>query len=953
MSQSTITCITQDSRGFMWFGTVNGLNRFDGSRFHVYQNDPEDSHSLSANHVLFCLLDQRKRLWFITEDCVLNRYDPDTDGFFHILLFSEKREQGGFYITTFMEDSSGRLWVGTWNDGLICYDPKTDSLKTYDDELDLSKTVGAFGKRIRTIVEDKNKTLWIGTSGGLVKYDEIQKKIFRYPYRPLNTDQPFDKSRLNSPYVRQILEDRSGRLWIGMTYGGLQRFDHEKKHFISYPFNSDDPNSFPGNSVHLVYEDPSGRLWVACRSFKKDGTYELPGFVQLNPETGKIKRYPADPNNPFSLSQNNVLLIGEDSSHRLWLHTFGGGIDVYDPETDRFTHFSHDPKDTNSLSGNGITFFYEDKAGTIWLGTEGNGVSFFDATWKKFPHYLVNAAAPYRQSNQMVARIQGSLSGMGKNGFTSVVWLGTYAGLNRWNRIENTFTFYEIAPKIPDIITYAIVEDRLGNLWVGTQMGLYRARLADFNNKKTPPEFDLVIPRIKPDIGMVHAILPDSDGNLWLGVYPVGLGKFNPKTKHIEYFKHDSNDLESLMDNRIINIFPGQNGTMWIPTFSGLDLFDPKTGIFTHFFADEVIFDAMNISWLYEDPDGIIWLGVNEKGLQKYDPHTKKVVKYLEEDGLSDNMVHAILPQKMEKGEGQILWLSTENGLCRFDVQSESFEKYDRKDGLQSNEFNRMSAFLSPDGEMFFGGVNGFNAFYSKDIHKSTYTAPVFITDFKIFNQSVKPGEHSVLKKPIEATDSIKLSYKDWVISFEFASLHFATPEKIQYAYFLEGFEKDWNYCLNRQFATYTNLPPGDYTFRIKATNCDGVWNETGTSIALSVSPPFWQTWWFKMFVIILFSLSILAIHKKRMQNLRIRLKTENEINQIYEKCKMTSREIEIINLLKKRKSYKEIEDELFISYHTVKNHVHNIFKKLGVTNRAELIYYFKSIEDEVKRDRK
>lgn len=942
LSQSSITCIVQDSRGFIWFGTANGLNRYDSNKINVYMNDPNDPSSLSSNGVNLCLLDNQGVLWFITDDNTLNRYDPDTDAFVRIQLLSENINQRENEIRIFLGDSDGNLWFGTMVNGLICYIPETGSLKSYINELDVFGKTQGNRKRVRSIYVGRDNIIWIGTNGGLLSFNKTDQEFSSYPLSFSNSNRLFYKGILTNPLISQIHEDKKGRLWIATFFGGLFQLDRKKEKFIQYPFNSVLPNSFPGNSIRLIHEDHFGMLWLPCVQFKKNMTFEMRCLTRFNPETGAVKCYRQNPANPSSVSQDTVIKIWEDLHNRLWIHTFGGGLDIYDHKTDSFSHFFYDPKEINSLSGNDISCFFEDRAGTIWIGTEYNGACFFDPGWGKFPHYTIDSPVRYRDSNQVMIKIVGSLSEMNESGSYNVIWFSTNAGLNRWDRRENNFRFFEITPKTPNNKAMGICEDKLGNLWLGTQMGLYRGKISDFNNKKERPDFVNIIPRKKLGEGLINEIISDSNGNLWLGIYPVGLVKFNPVTEKILYYKHDPKNPNSLIDNAVTSIFPGRHDTLWIATLSGLDLFDLNQNTFTHIDSNKIEFDTKKIISLYEAPDRNVWLGT-WNGLLKYNIETNKVVGYFVENGLPNKVVHAILPEFNKTSGKQFLWLSTENGLSKFDTEIETFENFYRSDGLQSNEFYSRSALLSPNGEMIFGGVNGFNVFFPNIILKSSYIAPVFIIDFKIFNKSVIPGENSPLKKPIESTDSITLTYKDRVISFEFTSLHFSSPEKIQYAYFLEGFEESWNYCQNRKFATYTNLPAGDYTFRVKATNCDGLWNEAGDHINIEIIPPFWQTWWFRTLGLLLLIGMIILLYRVKLRRAIRNMEYKSRIEYFCKKSGLSDRECEVLELLIEGKNNKEIEDILFISQNTVRNHIYNIYKKLNINSRVHLLKMFET----------
>jgi GAF domain-containing protein/ligand-binding sensor domain-containing protein len=846
LSQSTVNCAVQDSRGFMWFGTQDGLSRYDGYEFRVYKHHPDDPRSLSANWVVRCYRDRQDNLWFVTQDSVLHRYDPATDRFDLIpLKVEDPNRRGGQNILTLFGDSAGKLWIGTYGGGAVQYDPAADRLTYYRDELDDPSRESGHDNKVYTIYEDSAGTLWFGTGEGLVRYDAQADSFFRYPYHTQASDPP-DPQALRSPFVTNIYEDRAGRFWIGTTYGGLNELDRETGRFTAYPYSAKDPGTFSGNSVRTLLEDREGKLWVASAEVRPDNTFERLGLERLDPETGEIVRFPHDPQNPCSLSHDAVLLMHEDRQGTLWFHTFAGGVDLYDRQTGCFSHYVHDPDNPRTLSDDSITLFYEDESGGVWLGTGAGGLSFYHPTWTRFPAYAVGTAPAERQSNNLVWRIYAPAAGIDAGGHAWSVWLSTGAGLDRWDRRSGTFTFYEVDPSLPDLTAYALYQDAAGTLWVGTDMGLHKG-VAGADGAL---EFSLVLPRSAPRVGFVAAIVPDrTSEDLWLGLYRVGLVRFDPAAGEIvRTYKADPADANSLGDDVILGMFPGRDGTLWVATVSGLDRFDPATETFVHYRHDPndpQSLSAAEIHWIYEDEGGVVWSGTNGDGLQRLDPATGTWTHYREKEGLPNDVVYAILPER-EAGIDKARWLSTNNGLSRFDLRTETFRNYTHLDGLQSNEFNWQAACLAPDGEMFFGGVEGINAFYPDQIWDDPYAPPVYITGLLLANQPAGVGPDAVLPRSVEVAESARLSYQDRVVSFEFAALYYAMPERVQYAYMLEGFDDDWIAAGDRRFVTYTSLPARDYVFRVKAANADGVWNESGAALPITVVPPVWATWWFR-----------------------------------------------------------------------------------------------------------
>jgi signal transduction histidine kinase/ligand-binding sensor domain-containing protein len=870
LSQSTVSCIVQDSLGFMWFGTQDGLNRYDGYEFQIYEHDADDPHSLSSNWVQHCYRDQRGSLWFITGDAVVHRYDAAMDRF-HLarLEVDDPHRRGPENIRALLGDSAGRLWIGTYGGGLVEYDPEADRITYYRDDLDDPARESQHDNKVYTIFEDSSGTLWFGTGEGLVRHDSQSGSFVRYPYHAQAGDPP-DPGALRSPYATSIYEDRAGRLWIGTTYGGLHELDRETGRFTAYPFSAADPGTFSGNSVRSLLEDREGNLWVASAEVKPDGTFERLGLERLDPETGEIVRFSHNPEDPCSLSHDAVLLMQEDRLGTLWFHTFAGGIDLYDRQTGCFAHYAHNPDNPRTLSDDSITRFYEDESGGMWLGTGTGGISFYHPSWTRFPSIVIGAAAAERESNNSVVRIYAPAADVDANGQAQVLWISTGAGLNRWDRRTGTFTFYQIDPELPDLVAYALYEDAAGTLWVGSDMGLYKGLAAAGGEM----DFSLVLPRVTSQVGVVTAILPDqTDGDVWLGLYRIGLARFDVETGELAHtYEPDPADPNSLEDDAIGGMFPGRDGAMWIATGSVLDRFDPSTEAFLHYRhdpGDPYSLSAAPVLWVYEDESGAVWTGTNGDGLQRLDPATGTWTHYREKDGLPNDVVYAILP---ERGAGQThLWLSTNRGLSRFDAQASAFRNYTYLDGLQSNEFNWQAAYLAPDGEMFFGGVDGINAFYPDQIWDDPYAPPVYITGLLLANQPAGSGSNAAVQRSAKGVEAARLSHRDRVVSFEFAALYYAMPERVQYAYMLEGFDRSWTPAGNRRFATYTSLPPRAYVFRVKAANADGVWNEAGALLPITVVPPVWATWWFRTLTAVLVVGAVAAGYRVRVRSVEER----------------------------------------------------------------------------------
>ncbi|HEY9606736.1 MAG TPA: two-component regulator propeller domain-containing protein [Allocoleopsis sp.] len=578
--------------------------------------------------------------------------------------------------------------------------------------------------------------------------------------------------------------------------------------------------------MSVISEDEFGNLWLATSSWYGN-SYGM-GLDKFTPKTGEFSHYTNEPANPKSLSENIVSYILIDNYGILWIGTGFSGINKFDTKPNRFIHYKHENTNKNSLADNHIGSIYEDKKGAIWIGTFNGGLDRFERGSQKFVHYK-------HESNNSNSLSSNNIWSIYEDSY-GLLWVGTFdGGLNQLNNKTGSFIHYTKNSDNPyslnDNAIVSILEDHLGNLWIGTFSG--------------------------------------------------GLNKFNRKTRQFIHYKNDPNNTKSLSDNNVFSIYEDKKGNLWLGTWSGgLNKFNRDTGEFTRYTHNSNNPNSLSydrVLALYEYPVGTLWIGTFGGGLDKFDIATETFTHYTVADGLPNNSVVGILSDD----EGN-LWLSTGKGLSKFNPKTEKFRNYDVSDGLQGNEFDGIKAhFRSKTGEMFFGGLNGFNAFYPDRVKDNPHIPPIVLTDFKKLNKSIK------LDRAISETKEIKLSYKDKFIGFEFAALDYTNPQKNQYAYKLEGFDKDWIHAGNQRTATYTNLDGGTYIFRVKGSNNDGIWNETGTSIAIIISPPPWKTWWAYTLYVLALIVAVLGYirwrtHTQERENAILRA-SERKLNQILE----------------------------------------------------------------------
>jgi len=763
LSQSVVTALWQDRLGFLWVGTQDGLNRYDGAAFRVFKHDPLNPQSLSNT-----------------------------------------------YITAITEDSTGRLWIGT-NSGLNAYDPRTERFTRFyhDPEDPTSLSSDAVSKLLLAA----DGTLWIGTTGGGLNHLDLQTGAFtRYQ------NDPASEFSLSTDNVSALYQDREGVLWVGLD-GGLNRFDAVRQRFVRFTSDPDAPGSLPGSSVTALTEDARGHLWV--------GTFT--GLAVLDESTGRFQTIRYDPTDPHSLSDNAILTLALDGSGVLWVGTMNGGLNRYDPLTGSFIHYQPTPQDSASFPSVAVYAIYQDRSGVLWFGSFGAGLVKYSWTREKFTHYSVIPGDSTSLSDKAVWTFFEDREG--------VLWVGTVGGgLNRRDPQTGDFRAYMNDPEDPNSLTsnfvMSILEDSQGRFWVGTMGGgLHR--------------FDRATGRFRAysRLGIIYQIYEDSRGELWICT-EIGLGRYEPETDTFNFYANDPQDPTSLSSNYVLTLVEDQAGRFWLGTFNGgLALFDPERGVFTAYQHDPLDVDSLvdnTVLSIHQDRSGTLWVGT-ASGLERFDPDSGTFRHYRERDGLPNDVIYAML----EDARGA-LWLSTNRGLSRFDPHTETFRNYTPADGLQSNEFNQGAAYRDSQGRLYFGGINGYNVFDPEAIVDNPYPPPVVITELQLFNQPVAPGPESPLQTAIPFAEQLQLTYRQNFLSFEFAALDFTAPERNRYAYRLEGLDEDWNAVGARRFAGYTNLAPGHYTFRVRAANSDGVWNEDGVALPIVITPPFWRTWAFQ-----------------------------------------------------------------------------------------------------------
>lgn len=811
LSQNLITCLMQDRKGFLWVGTKDGLNRFDGYKFIVYQYDAYDSTSLSDS-----------------------------------------------YITAFLEDRSGRIWVGTQR-GLNLFDRRAEVFhRMLPDSANPNAirhaTISDYG-----IAEDARGAIWIGTGDGLSRLilptdakDFTDARLTHY------TREPSDPQSFNSPTVSNVVIDDSGAVWVNA--GAIYKLTPEDngEHYTLVKVNCAPANDAKWQAAldnapqdfRMISKGRNGKLWIGSG----------PGLICWDVRTQKFSHYYFEgrATGLRGIGWNTAGGMTEDRQGNLWIPTVYE-LAHFDPRTKVLTAY---PLDSDLQSTVGLTRVLQDSAGILWLGSNGKGLFRYDPQSERFNPATRGKMALWRGKS-----LRGIFEAPDGN-----LWLGpATAFLFRLNRSTGELVEMNLPAGISEIpdwgFVHSILQDRQGRMWFGSTYGLIRAEWRNnrFENASyfdPEPEANLV--------DHVYKVHEDRREDIWITTKR-NLCRIDQATSTFEYFDFlNSKNPAELNGSEHISIYEDRSGDFWLGTADGLRFFDAKQKTFkryrndpqdraslSHNIVRAVIADPF-------EPERYLWVGTAGGGLNRFDRQTETFTHFTAKDGLPNDVVYAILDD--EDGN---LWMSTNYGLSRFNPRTHAFKNFDAQDGLQDNEFNSSSYFKSASGELFFGGINGFNAFYPEDIRDNPHAPPVVFTDFQILNKSIShktPG--SPLAQAISETEKITLSYEDKVFSFEFAALDFTAPAKNQYAYKMENFDADWQQAGTSRSATYTNLDPGEYVFRVKASNNDGVWNEKGASIKILITPPWWRTWWAYGFYVLLLAASVFAVD--RIQRRRV-----------------------------------------------------------------------------------
>ncbi|WP_257669975.1 hybrid sensor histidine kinase/response regulator transcription factor [Parapedobacter tibetensis] len=797
LSQSMVASILKDRMGFMWFATQDGLNRYDGYQFKVYKHNPADSTSISYNHISSLLEDRSGTLWVATRGEGIARYNRKDDSFV---------TYGGGAVNTLYEDSMGVLWIGTFA-GVYVLDREENRVVAASHNDERFKEIAHLS--VSAICEDSEGTLWIGTSQGGFMLKKGAGQLSAIPLTAAN-------GMLGGAVeVTTLLEDSEGSIWVG-TRNGLFMMDKEG---IPRTASPNLPVSLGNTAIHTLCQSGSDSLWV--------GTEQ--GLVLLNRRSGKSTLFQRNANDVQSLSHNSIYSLYYDRQGVLWVGTFAGGVNVFAKNQLFFRKYQiRNPVDINTNT-NVVSSFAVDKDEKIWMGSDGGGLHLWDMVSNRYTPYNKQSGAASFPSDVILSLLMSSSQ--------ESLWVGTYdEGLVRLNTSRHTLDVYHKENgKLRNNAVYALLEDKKGNLWVGTNGG--GVTVLDPNGR-VAKHFGYGVDTQRLNNETIRALMEDADGNIWIGTY-YGVNIYHPDTERFTYLNKGNSNLGS-----------------------------------------NVVYA------IHQDSKGRIWVGTMGGGLYLYNSKQRNFTVFTETDGLVNNIVNHIL----EDRNGN-LWVSTVRGISFLDGNTLEIRNYGVEDGLQGNEFVQGAGVVGPFWDLLFGGVDGFNMFDPDNIHVRSNPPPVVITDFRLPNSDVGNGVLHKRVGNISVAHEITLDPDQTVFTIEFAALSYTSAQRNQYAYKLEGFDKDWIFNGNRTEATYTNLDAGEYIFRVKVSDNRETWDEEGVSLKIIIKPPIWKSGYAYVVYAILLTSGLYFLFRE----IRIRERLKGDI--FYQK--LASKEIAELNELK------------------------------------------------------
>jgi signal transduction histidine kinase/ligand-binding sensor domain-containing protein/DNA-binding response OmpR family regulator len=918
LSQNAVVCIHQDNMGFLWIGTFNGLNKYDGYEFKIYKPTENPTSSAGINRITSIREDKHGKLWVQTYDGRMYRFDPATERF---LSFPPERNDSAIIsFTSFYESDDGMICLTSDKSGVFFISENENGEEVRidhiynrsDQEKDLTSNYATF------VMRDENNDYWIGTDNGINKingedlYKEY-KKIDRFFYSEdlgnsekiqfINCSlfnkklwfgtkrnglicydpvqhvfpQYYDNGELRNLKNAEIttLKTDANNLWIGTATGKIIRNSLDDNEFRIYSLDI----RKSGKNIKTIYSDFFNQVWILTEKF---------GITRLNPGTGNSTHYILTPSALQNLTDDERIVIYEDSKNQLWLGGQNMGIQLYDRQTDKFIAYANNPQDPSSLQSSVVECITEDREGNLWIGTNwfGKGLNRMITLDPGFQYIRPVLLPDYKIQNVIRSIFVDS------KGYT---WAGTKNG--QIYIYDKELKLIHIIEKNPEINysgynVYSIYEDIDGFIWLCTKgAGIFKANqsLRSISPNYNKLSFS-VIQMGKPDKNSlnnnnVYDLIKDELGRIWVATYGGGLNMAEVDETGRYNFHHFTASNSNLTSDKLRDLYIDTRGRLWLATTFGvnyIDIYKDKTLKINSLLANPGGNNSLSyndINMIIEDARGNIWLASAGGGVnQIVNPASGDlIIKHFSiKNGLKDDYILSLVEDIYE-----YIWIGTESGLSRYNPLNEHIENFDKKNGLPEISFSERTCTMAPDGKVLFGTINGFYSISPEKIKLHSYTPTICLTSFQLYNKEVFPGQkNSPLSKSISFTKEITLKSDQSNFAIEFSMLSFRSPESNQYSYILEGFEEDWNYIGTEHKATYTNLPPGEYTFRVKGLSSDLSKDDSATSLSIKILPPFWKTTKaYLVYLIIISGLLFLSYRiAVRMTRLKNNLKVEHRV---------------------------------------------------------------------------
>ncbi len=887
-----------------------------------------NSDGLSQNSVYRVLQDRKGFIWLSTENG-LNRYDG-----YQFKVFSKDPSNpnslAGSFTWHLSEDSKGRIWIGTFGAGFSKMNPKTHRFVNYIDRS--NKNMRFQLNTIWAITETSDDRFWLGTFGGGMKlFDAKKGKIIRR-----YTKRSATKKGLPGNDVRSILAEKNGRLWLGTFDGGLARFNIKTGVFKQFPKS-------PKRIICLLKDSLHQCIWIAT-----DGN----GLWRFDLKTNRFSSCAA-----FSGKSVRALLPDPKNKDKLWVGTWRDGLAHYDFKNDQAEFYLHDPLDPASISDNLIISLTIDRSGLLWVGTFNGGVNILNPQINRFRVFSRNNLTTNGLSPNVIYGIAET---------DHFLWTGTNGGgLISWNRKNNSYTDYTTTNsdknrRIVSNVVYSLLKDGDSALWIGTGKGLQR-----LDRKTGKLKLFAENPNRKGSISLNQVVsgLRDKKGRLWFGTFGGGLNRYDEKTGLFTHYKNDPQRKNSLSDNTIFCLFEDSKFNFWVGTdLEGLNLMDRSKGTFKRMIHPQ-LGSGQHIYSMTEDRQKNLWVATTN-GLVRMIPSGNgnyDITGFTLKDGIPDLFVSAVVADPREG-----VWISSTKGISRIIPKKHStgisVRNYGLQDGLPNLEFMSSSSHQGKSQTIYFGSAAGCVGFRPKELHDRTAQPVIAITGLKIFNKPVELipgkqqnpervvelGENFVIGQDITSLKRLELNYNQEMLFFEFAALDYLFPQSHKFAYKMEGFDSKWNYSGTNPNATYTNLDPGEYVFRVKGTNNDGVWSRHEAKIQIVIFPPWWETWWFRISVAFILLLSGILIIRKRirslqLKNIRLEQKVAERTAEINKRnAELVQKTDELSATNRKLVQLERFKDQMTVMIvHDLKNPLNgivNLSDKISVGNNRSLI---------------